>query len=248
MRQGVLAEITAHGARATRWSPGRWLMEWWHRLAVLRPVAMAVLVALAVLAGRWSVTPPRLDDDLLLAEIQHQAAMQNDLAGFWDAPFSYTNIAVRPRSDGDLELGFDVSRHIELVTPRQSPLAREVLVHAILESRRLGTRLKAMELAPELQDARLREALVLALHNDPEPAVRLKALALLGRDPNIARGQEALFQTLRNDRSIQLRLAALEALAAQQVDPLRVRQAIQSMDLTGNRAVLQHAVQLLGSP
>ena len=43
------------------------------------------------------------------------------------------NVAVRPRSDGMLSMSFDVCRHVDTETDRQSPLAREVLLHAILE-------------------------------------------------------------------------------------------------------------------
>jgi hypothetical protein len=101
-----------------------------------------------------------------------------------------------------------------------------------------------MELAQELQDARLREALMVVMHNDPEPVVRLEALRQIRRDPDTARVQEALLRTLRDDRSVQLRLAALEALVMQQADPQRVRQAIEAVDPVGDRAVLQCAVQL----
>jgi hypothetical protein len=109
-------------------------------------------------------------------------------------------------------------------------------------------RLKAMGLAQELQDARLREALTLVLHNDPEPVIRLEALRLLRRDPDTARVQEALLQTLRDDPAVQLRLAALDLLALQQADPDRVRQAIRSVDRAGDQAVMQYAGRLLESP
>ena len=245
LRESVLAQIAARSAARERRSPGHALSRWWRGNPILRPAAVVVLLVATVLAGRWSAQPKRLDDALLLAEIQRQAVARSDLAGYWDARFSLANVAVRPRGDGNLELEFDVCRRFDVVTSRRSPLAREALVTAILDSGTLGMRLRAMELAPEMQDVRLREALVFALHNDPEPAVRLEALSLLMRDREDVLVQDAILQSLRADVSVQVRLAALEALAAQRVDPQRILQTIQTVDGVGERAILQQAAQQL---
>ena len=133
---------------------------------------MAALLVVAVLGGRWSVKDGTPEAGDLVDELQRSAAMQTGLDSFWDAPVSYANVTVRSREDGALELGFDACRHVELTTSRDSPLAREVLVHAILDQQTLGARMQAVRLVPEMGDDRLRDALVFTLHHDPEPAVR----------------------------------------------------------------------------
>lgn len=245
LRQSVLAEIASRGTTGERRSPVRVLSRWWSGAPILRPALVTLLVIAAVLVGRWSAAPGRLDDDLLLSEIKNQAVEQTGLSSYWDARFTFANVSVRPLGSGSLMLDFDVCRRLNVVTSRHSPLAREVLVNAILDPGTLGTRLKAMQLAPELQDERLREALVFALHNDPDPTVRLEALSLLIRDYDDTLVMDAVLQTLHADASVQVRLAALEALAARRVDARRIRQTIQTIEGVGNRAVLQQAMQRL---
>ncbi len=242
VRRAVLEAVGARRAPLEVRGPWRRLADRFAGAPLLRPLAFAAVLALAVLAGRWSAAPARMDD-VLLRELRSQAATETGLSGYWDAPFSLDNVSVRPRDDGSLELGFDASRHVELVADRNSPLAREALVHAIIDSRSLGMRLRALETSRGMADPRLGEALVFALRNDPEPAVRLQALSLLlgGTDAELARSE--LLRTLRDDPSVQLRLAALDALAERQIDPERLQQVILTVDSPGEQAILQQAMR-----
>lgn len=220
------------------------LAGWYAAHPVPAAATAILLLAAAGLAGRWSATP-RWSDASLVRAVEEQAGRSTGLDGFWDAAFTVANVAVRRTETEDLALGFDVCRHVETRTPRNSPLAREVLLAAIVESPTLGVRLKAVDVAPDVRDGRLREALVYALHNDPSLSVRLEALRALGRPPLDSIAQNALLATLRADASVEMRLRALEVLVAQRVDPAAVLRAASEARQEGSAAVMRVASELL---
>ncbi len=242
MRKGVLAQIRRAEKPAQRgsfWSDLATLLRA-HPVAAAVPLAVGLFVA-ALLLGRW--TAPSLDDRLLL-EIRQQAALKQGLDEYWDAPFSYTNVALRPQANRNLALSFDACRHIELETPVDSPVASDVLLQAILEPSTLGTRMKAMQMTPQIMDGRLKDALIITMHSDPDLAVKLEALSVLNRYPYDATIQKALLTTLQKDEAVQMRLLALDYLADQRVDPETIRQTITETELEGDVAVMRHALEL----
>ena len=108
----------------------------------------------------------------------------------------------------------------------------------------MGTRIKAMEIAPTTMNPKLEEALVFTMHNDPDLAVRLEALSVLTRVPFNDKVQEALMTTLRRDDSVQMRLLALERLAENRVRIETLRRVIDESNMESNPAVMQHAIEL----
>ena len=251
MRAGVLAQISRNRAGRARRSSERWR----HLGAMVRlrpafalPIAV-VLILGAVFLGRWSTTfgPARFDDQRLLGEINRLASRQVGLDGYWDTPYSYSNVSVRPVNGVDVDLSFDVSRRVRMRTPSDSPVAKEVLLHAILSPAPLGSRIKAMELAPGTMDPKLKEALIFALHRDPDLTIRIEALSVLGRYPYDPGVRDAMLTTLRLDHSVQMRLLALERLADRQVKLETLQQAIGESGVGSNRAVMQHAMYLTGT-
>jgi hypothetical protein len=215
------------------------------RHPLLASAALASLLVVAVLAGRWSAARSADGPDTWLRQIEDQAAQRGSLAGFWDDPVLLANVAVRSQPDGRLALSFDACRHLELVVPAGSPVAREALLSAILDSPRLGMRLKAMQLSPDLRDPGLAEALVYTLHHDPSLAVRSEARAVLARYPFDATVREALLVTLREDVAVQMRLLALEALAEHRISRETIERTIREAGLQSDPAVLQRAEQLV---
>jgi hypothetical protein len=256
MRNRVLDQLEENRARVglrgrvpsgvTEPRPPFWstLADWFAAHPLPAPALVVVLILAAGLAGRWSATPT-LSDRSLMRAVEKQAGQSSGLDGFWDATFSFANVAVRQTDDGRLALGFDVCRYMEAETPRSSPLAREVLLATIIDSPTLGVRLKAMDMAPDLRDAQLQEALIYTLHNDPDLAVRLEALAALSRPPLDATKQDALLTTLRDDASVEVRLRALEVLVAQRVDPEAILQAASGAEQAGNTAIMQLATEMV---
>jgi hypothetical protein len=204
-----------------------------------------LLLAAAVLVGRWTATPAWSDRSLLRA-VEQQAENSAGLDGYWNAPFTFANVALRQAESGGLSLGFDACRRVEVQTSRRSPLAREILLTTIIDSPELGDRIKAMDLAPGTGDSRLQEALIYALHNDPNPTVRLQALDVLGRSALDSAGQAALLTTLSEDASVQMRLKAVELLMAHQVDPEVIRRAVSQDESQDAPVVWRLATDMAG--
>jgi hypothetical protein len=190
-------------------------------------------------------------DEVLVEEMVRQASLERGLEGYWDSPFIYSNVNVR-RQNGDVLLSFDATRHIDVATTLDSPLAREVLVHAMIESSPMGSRFEAMAVADRSMDAernmneRLREAMVFVLLNDPSLPVRLRSLEVLSRHSSDPAVQDALLTSLSQDPSVQVRLLALETLASRQVAPDAIRNAIGDTPDESGRAVLYRAIELIG--
>lgn len=205
---------------------------------------LAVLVIGAAMVGRWSSTPAPPVEEAWMGALQAQAAAAEGVADSWDAPFLYRNVSARPTEGGRLALSFDVTRHVTLETERGSDLAKDVLVHAILDASPIGTRVNAMGLATEIMDARLREAVAFALHHDSSVAVRLAAFDVLTQLPFDASVQAALLTTLRTDESVHLRLKALEFLSARRVGGEVLRQTIDEAELEGDNAVRYRSAEL----
>jgi hypothetical protein len=248
MRTNVLAQIS----RDERVGAGR--PRWWDLGALLRtrPVAAlpvaAALVVVSIIAGRWSVPKPETGDSVIMREISQQASQQAGLIDYWDTPLSYSNVDARPVDGGNVDLSFNVSRHVRFVTPMDSPVAREVLMYAILEPSAAGSRMKAMAMAmaPEIMDPKIKEALIFTMHNDPNLAVRMEAMSVLGKSPYDSAIQKAFLTTLRGDQEVQMRLQALEYLAEKQVNMNTIRRTIEVPLLESDTAVLQYATELIG--
>lgn len=250
MREDVLARIAGRGTttRARR-SFAADLAALWRAHPAPSALALAATLAAAVLLGHAGLPPwltprsapgsPDRGANALLGELRRTAAARAALDDFWDTPYTLANVAVRPRSDGMLAMSFDVCRHVDTETDRQSPLAREVLLHAILEPSSLGSRFEAIALSPEIPDDQLKEALLLTLREDPSLAVRINTLATLARYPLDASIQDALVRTLRGDPEVQMRLLALEQLTSRRVDLERLRSTVNEPDFDRSLALLQ---------
>ena len=258
MRANVLAQITrderGREGRAQGTQTGDRRIRWWDLGALLRahpaaawPVA-AALVVVSIVAGRLTVPGPETGDSVIMREISQQASRQAGLIDYWDTPLSYSNVDARPVEGGNLDLSFNVSRHVRFVTPMDSPVAREVLMYAILEPSAVGSKMKAMAMAmaPEIMDPKIREALIFTMHNDPNLAVRMEAMSVLSKSPYDSVLQKAFLTTLRGDDEVQMRLQALEYLAEKQVNMNTLRRAIELPQLESDTAVLQYATELIG--
>jgi len=257
MRGRVMHEISrrtqSDRSMNRRWS---WGTVFGLRPALALPLA-AVLLLAAVYMGRWSAAPPdgtvahntvTYNDDMLLQAVSRQASVQQGLDGYWDTPFTYSNVSVRPVAGGNVDLSFDVCRHINMVTPVSSPVAKEVLMHTIINPEPMGTRMRAMEAAAVTMDPELEEALIYTLHNDPDLSVRLEALSTLKRFPYSDRVHRALITTLREDDAVQMRLLALDRLADRQGQRETLQQVINEADLKDDPAVMQRAIELINQP
>lgn len=242
VRGGVMAKIAsgegrADGAAGVRNPRSPFSLRRRHAWAAAAAAVILLLGGAAI--GRWSAPAPALDDQLTLHAVRQLAARERGLDEYWDSPYSFENVAVRSEPGNEVVLSFDVSRHVETRTARTSPLAREVLLHAILEPSSLGSRVNAMELTAQITDDRLKRAMILTMHSDPSLTVRVNALAVLKRYPYDDEIQTAMLKTLSDDPEVQMRLLALEYLAAQEVGMEKIRGALEEDASPAGRAVLQ---------
>ncbi len=217
------------------------LGKFWRSHPVPAGLATAAILICMVFLGRRGPQEGTFEDDLLLQSIQSSSAQQAGLDDYLDTPFSFANVTVRPKGQGQLALSFDVSRHVKMQVAQDSPLAKEVLLQAILDPSSMGSRLRAMEVTPPIQDSRLKEALIATMLNDADPTVRLNALAVLSKYPYDQKNQDALLQTLGQDQDVQMRLNALEELARANVGMETIRNAVGENDPNGTMAILHQA-------
>jgi len=205
--------------------------------------AAAAVLVLGVFLGSWFSRPPSIDDQLLDA-ITRQASIERSLEDSWDTPLFFSNVAVRDWSDTRVSLGFDVCRSVDLTTGLNSPVAGDILTHAILNSDSMGGRTRAMEIAALSTDERLTKALVVALQQDPDQTMRILALNALARKSDSEQVQLALLGALRDDESVQIRLLALEQLVGQAQGLDTLETVIRQGNETTNPAVFQRVREL----
>ena len=197
--------------------------------------AAAAMLMVAIMVGRWSTnldgTSTSLqyaeqpvmqgkgleDDSALINQLTRYASMKpasQDLTQqYWDAPVSYANVSFGQVRGNSMELGFDVCRRVDMMTSRDSAIAKEVMLHAILNPTSLGGKFRAMQVAATTMDNRLVEALILTLHNDEALAVRIEAFSILSGLPQNETIERAFLMTLQKDSAVKMRLMALKQLS-----------------------------------
>ena len=211
--------------------------------AFIPSLAAAAILVLGVFLGNWFSRPASVDDQLLDA-ITRQASVERSLEDSWDAPLFFSNVDVRNWSDKRVSLGFDVCRSVDLTTGLSSPLAGDILTHAVLNSDSIGGRMRAMEIAALSTDQRLTSALVVALQQDPDQTMRIAALNALAEKDNDEQAQQALLGALRDDGSVQVRLLALEHLVSQNQPFDTLETVIREGGHASNPAVIQRVHEL----
>jgi hypothetical protein len=189
----------------------------------------AALVAAGFLLGRGGVQPPGAAPDAVAREVGRAAVADDARRDPLDSPFIYSNVRLEDGAGSRLRLGFDVSAHLELDRSAGDPVVAEVVAQALLAGTSpVGSRLKAVAVAARLPDPRVRGALLRALRDDPSPAVRLGALAVLARDRGNPAVAGAAFRALAGEPSVEVRLLAIDYLAGSGVERKTLRQAVDS--------------------
>jgi hypothetical protein len=208
----------------------------------LQPLtAAALMIAIffvGIVAGQFrlgfsnGITGPLLD------EINAEAVSNRSLSDVEDSPYTYSNVNFRRLNGDRVALGFDVTRHMEVVELAGSDLVKEVLVHSLMNPTHTGSRLEAVSFASDVAVPKVKQALIFAMRNDENLAVRLRALAILAGQPADAEVETAVLATLREDESVQMRLQALDYLAARSVDHDLLRRTIQERESLTDPALM----------
>jgi hypothetical protein len=210
----------------------------------------AAIAAAAVLAGGgyWTGRGGRgggllTPGEVIAGELGRRAAAMGP-AGLDGTPFTYSNLQIRPASEDQVTMSFDIASRLELVRPKDDPLVTEVLVGSLDSGGSVGSRLQAIALASDRLDPGVREALVKAMIEDSKVAVRLKALERLSREPRL---ESAFLEVLRRDESVQMRLLAIDYLTEHRVDPEQLQRALAAAGSGGDTAVRLRARTYLAS-
>ncbi|CAM2009880.1 hypothetical protein [Acanthopleuribacter pedis] len=225
MRAGVLAEIRKAPKVAS--SPDKVIqpkIAHWRQPVFLLGAAAAMLLGVLIGSRFWQNSPAPIWYNPVGDAAQHgtdfrQGAarqMVSSLAqpqpDLRNLPYVYDNIAITPTPGNQVHLSFDMATHVSLVRPADDPLVREMLVNALMDRESLNNRLHAVQLSDPTMSPEVKQALVIAMRQDGELSVRLKAMAKLapfGEEPLVS---QALMEVLKNDESVQMRLNALDYL------------------------------------
>jgi hypothetical protein len=249
MRLGVWARIDAATAPRREptpaWRPGMVRMAW-SGLA-----AAAVFVLGLWLGGRLALDPGAGDRivglgagpdanlrPVSLVEELRRAAVE-PAAGVPGLVVS--NLRAAEGAGGRVRLSFDAARRVDVELDRRDPLLAELLAQSLLGPTPVGTRLRAIDLAPAELAPRVRQALVAAMRGDENLGVRLAAQERLAGHPGDDEIGGAMLEVLEREPSVQMRLAAIDYLAASGVGAERLARAIDAGEPEGVPAVRVHA-------
>ncbi len=227
----TITSLSKHSTGMNKSSPGRSRFSKFMAYGF----ATAAMLMVAVLAGRWSVTFEQslllnqvagqdilqgdglLNNNVLISQLRRFASSQNTgqnlQEDYWNTPVTYTNVSFDTFVGNNLKLGFDVCKRVDMTAKPDSGIAKQVLLHAILNPTTLGGQLKAMQIAATTHDKRLVEALTLTMHNHPALPVRIEVLSILSRLPLTDVIEKAFLTTLREDSAVTMRLMALDYLS-----------------------------------
>ena len=182
----------------------------------------------------------RIPSDLI-EQIDYTAQQNQTLSDIENSPYTYSNVEIIEKDNQQIHLGFNVSTYIELIRDKNDPLVKEILAQSIINSPQTGTKLSTIAYTEELLDPKLKETLLYVVQNDPELAVRLKALNILTKYANDGQIQEAFLSLLKNEESVQMRLIALDYLTANKIDTSLIVKELNKATTRNNQPVLIEA-------
>ena len=237
MRARVLGQLARGESGAAK--PARPPLVRW-----MPALAAAATLVLGVFIGNWMSRFDSIDDELLIRTISRQASADAQLEDSWETPLFFSDVSVEGFSDQRVSLGFNVCRSLDLNTSLASPLAANILTHAILNSDSLGGRMRAMEIAALSNEQRLTRALAVVLQQEGQQSLRIEALRALSRKEDSEQVMKALKAALRDDPSVQVRLMALEQLANKSVAPEELETLIRQGGQETNPALMQRAREI----
>ena len=182
----------------------------------------------------------RIPSDLI-EQIDYNAQQNHTLSDIENSPYTYSNIEIKEMDDQKIHLGFNVSTYIELIRDKNDPIVKEILAQSIINSPQTGAKLSTIAYAEELMDPKLEETLLFVVQNDPDLAVRLKALSILTKYANDDQIQDTFLSVLKNEESIQMRLIVLDYLTAHKIDTRLIVKELNTATTRINQPVLVKA-------
>ena len=239
MRQNIIRRI-----RISESVPENNLVNWVKALFTRVEFAYSLAALILIFSVYQYVVPEVQENKIptdLIEQIDYTAKQNQSLADIENSPYTYSNVEIKDIGDQQISLGFNVSTYIELTRDKNDPLVKEILAQSIMSSQQTGARLNTISYTEKLIDPKLKETLVYVLLNDPELAVRLKALNILTKYSNDSQLQDAFLNVLKNEESVQMRLSVLDYLTAHKVDTSLILNELSNATTQINQPVLLKA-------
>jgi hypothetical protein len=242
--------------RSIRKDSGRRARPRWRTFAALYLKPWTALVAAALVAGFFLGRLPSADrvfesaqredarlvdgTQAIAGQLQFAALRNRRMEESANSPYTFSDLQVREVGDGQVALSFDVATHLELTRDKSDPLVSEILVQTLVNPAPVNTRLEAISLVRSMEPKVL-DALIGAMLDDDSLSVRLSALDKLLDQPINSAIEAALLKVLETEESVQMRLLAVDHLAAERVAPKRMESAVLAGQPEPGRAIFFRA-------
>jgi len=241
LREKILDKIRLKESR----EPLSWyqILSEYFTFSFYKPVVAAVLLLIVFFTGFLSqrfLTDNRVQSKAnLLKNIEHTAVKNTDLKAVENSPYIFRNVQFRKIDENNIALSFEVSSHVELISSKNDPLVKEVLVQSLLNPEPLGTRLKSISLTQDIVDPKIKQALIFTLQHDQSLAVRMRALYCLTAYRDDKEVQDAFLKLLKEEESVNMRLMAIDYLVQTNINDQALENTIPYLEL-GRDAAVRH--------
>jgi hypothetical protein len=192
------------------------------------------------------ILPSRGQSNFDLArQLKYTAQQNTDLQQVENSPYIFSDVRFKNVNGDQVEIGFNVSTHMELVRHKDDPLVKEVLAQAVMNPASLGNRLQAISYSEEIMDSKVKEALIFTMLNDNNLAVRIKAMTSLAKYPSDSKIQDAFLKILKNDEQVQLRLLAIDYLTSNLSNEKNLEEIIRDLNQAKDAGIKYKLSQLI---
>ena len=182
-------------------------------------------------------------EESLIKNIQYIAEKTEGLQESTNSPYIYSNTVFRENEDGRINVSFDVTRHLEITRQKSDPLIQDILAQSLINSGSTGEQLRNISVTEKVMHPKIKQALIQTMQNDESDIVRQKSMFSLMKYPNDEDIQEALINLLTDEKSVYMRLAAIDYLSNNNVNPALFKQGLM-LYKNSNHAVTQKIKQL----
>ncbi len=205
------------------------------------PAFSASFAAAMFLIGFFLSSPA--SDESLIENINYIAQETSGLKESSNSPFIYSNTVFRENEDGRLNVSFDVTRHLELTRKKNDPLIQDILAQSLVNAASTSEQLRSISVSEKIMHPKIKQALIQTMLNDANEIVRQKSMFSLLKYSNDEIIQNALITLLSEEKSVYMRLAAIDYLGNNEVNPALLEKSLENYG-NGNSAVTQKIKQL----
>jgi len=157
-------------------------------------------------------------DTSFVEQMGSTAVRHTSLSETQNSPYRFSDLKVTELDEENLELSFTVCRTMNLVRTKDDPLTKEILAQNLINETGTAKRLQTINYSNSIFDNRIKQALILAVLNDPVDAVRLRAMSRLIEFSLDEEIKTTLLEVLEKDSSVSMRLSAIEYLMQNQTE------------------------------